>query len=222
MEFIRSKNLVPILIIYYMVGLAGMILPFTRELFKTLTPLSLLLSFALLYIFHESHTSRFWITSMAIFAAGFLVELVGVETGFLFGDYVYGDTLGLKLYHTPLMIGVNWLMLVYCSNYIAGRFVEPVYFRSIVAAALMVVYDFALEPAAIHLDMWSWAGIAVPLQNYIAWFVIALILNYLAGSLHLIARENKLAQPLFFIQLVFFIALDIWIFAQKIWDFSQH
>ena len=32
---------------------------------------------------------------------------------------------------------------------IAGRFVEPLYFRAIVAGSMMVVFDFALEPAAI-------------------------------------------------------------------------
>jgi len=220
LKTIRSKNLVPILIIYYMVGLAGMIIPATRELFKDLTPFSLLLSIFLLYLFHDSFTPRFWLSSLLVLVLGFLVEAAGVETGLVFGEYHYGDTLGPKLFHTPLMIGVNWLMLVYCSLYIVRKFVDVPYFRAIVAAALMVVYDFALEPSAIYTNMWTWVTGAVPLQNYLAWFIIAFMLNYLADRLQLPARENKLAMPLFFIQLVFFISLDLWIFAGRIWDLS--
>jgi putative membrane protein len=99
---------------------------------------------------------------------------------------------------------------------IAGRFIEPLYFRSIAAASMMVVYDFALEPAAIRLDMWNWDGGAVPLQNYLARFVIAAAINYLAGSLSLPDRNNKAAAPLFFIQMIFFIVLDLWIVAEGI------
>jgi len=216
---IRSRNLVPVLIIYYAAGVAGLIIPATRELFLILTPVSLLLTFILLYLFHERFDTRFWMTSAAIFLAGFLVEMAGVETGWIFGDYEYGGTLGPGPLGTPLMIGINWLMLVYCSSHIAGRFVEPLYFRAVVAAALMVVYDFALEPAAMRLDMWNWESGIVPLQNYIAWFIVAFFLNYLAGQMRFTAGKNKLATPLFFIQLVFFIVLDIWIFAGRLWAF---
>ncbi|MFO7932926.1 MAG: carotenoid biosynthesis protein [Bacteroidales bacterium] len=220
LKTIRSKNPVPIVIIYYLVGLAGMIIPVTHELFKDLTPFSLLLSIFLLYLYHDSFSTRFWLVSMLILVLGFLVEVAGVETGLLFGEYSYGDTLGPRLFHTPLMIGVNWLMLVYCSLYIVRKYIDTPYFRAIVAAALMVVYDFALEPSAIYLGMWSWPGGAVPLQNYLAWFIIAFLLNSLADHLDLPARKNKLALPLFFIQLVFFIALDLWFYISRIWELS--
>ena len=215
---LRSKNLVPILVFYYLVGLTGIMVPATRGLFIRFTPFSLLMSIFLLFLFHDRYKLRFWLTSLLIFSIGFLVEAVGVKTGILFGAYQYGETLGLKLMHTPLLIGVNWLMLIYCTTYIAGKYVEPLYFRSIVAASLMVVYDFALEPAAIRLDMWSWEGGAVPLQNYLAWFMISFGLSYLAGRLHLVARQNKLAVPLFFIQMLFFIVLDLWIVVGVLWD----
>ncbi len=208
---LRSKNLSPILGFYYLVGIVGILVPATRNLFISLTPFSLLLSLTLLFLFHHPYSRRFWLGSLLIFSLGFLIEVLGVRTGILFGAYLYGETLGIKLMHTPLMIGVNWLMLIYCTTYIAGKYVEPLYYRSILAASLMVVYDFALEPAAIRLDMWSWTGVAVPLQNYVAWFIIAFGLSYLAGRLQMVPRENKLALPLFFIQLLFFIILDLWI-----------
>lgn len=214
---IKSRNPVPILLLYYAVGLTGLILPATRELFIKLTPFSLLLSLGILFLFHPSYGRMFWLTSLLIFLGGFLVEVAGVRTGLLFGAYQYGGTLGWKVFHTPLIIGVNWLMLVYCTNYISGTYVESLYFRSIVAAALMVVYDFTLEPVAIRLDMWSWAGGKVPLQNYLAWFFIAFGLNYLAGRMGIIQGRNKVALPLFFIQMIFFILLNVWILTGALW-----
>lgn len=214
---IKSRNPLPILLLYYAVGVAGLILPLTRDIFMKLTSLSLLLSLSLLFLYHPSYERKFWLTSLLIFLGGYLVEVLGVRTGLLFGAYQYGETLGWKVFHTPLIIGVNWLMLVYCTSYIAGRYVESIYFRSIVAASMMVVYDFAMEPAAIRLDMWSWDGGPVPLQNYLAWFIIAFALNYLAGRMGIIKGHNKVALPLFFIQMVFFILLDVWIVLGKLW-----
>ncbi|MFH0757855.1 MAG: carotenoid biosynthesis protein [Bacteroidota bacterium] len=217
LQKLQSINLVPVLAFYFAAGAAGLIIPASREWFIRAVPFTLLVSLALLFLYHGKISSRTCLAGLLIFVLGLLIEMTGVGTGLIFGNYRYGDTLGLKVFHTPLMIGVNWLILVYCSVVVAGRFVEPLYFRSIVAGSMMVAYDFALEPAAIRLDMWSWAGIAVPLRNYLAWFVIAALLSYLAAWLRLPNPKNKMAGPIYFIQLIFFIALDIWIYAERIW-----
>jgi putative membrane protein len=215
---IRNYDLAPWLVIFYSVGVAGMIIPQTRELFKAMVPLNLLLNVVVLLIYHGKLDLRFAWKALVIYSAGFIVEIVGVNTGLIFGSYAYGPTLGPKLFHTPLIIGVNWLMLVYASLVITSRFIEQRYFRVLVAAVLMVVYDFALEPAAIDLDMWDWGG-AVPMQNYITWLVISLVLVWFADRSGFVNRENKIAAPLFFVQLGFFIILDLWMYAKVIWGF---
>lgn len=213
---ILMLHMVPVLTLYFAVGAAGLIIPATRDWFTRLVPFTLLLSLLLLFLFHGEISRRAWWASLLIFAAGFLVEVAGVTSGSIFGEYVYGNTLGMKIFQTPLLIGANWLMLVYCTQVIAGRFVEPIYFRSLAAGSMMVVYDFALEPSAIRLGMWNWTGTAVPLQNYLAWFIIAVVLGLVAGRLHLVNMENRVAGPLFFIQLAFFIVLDIWFAMEKV------
>jgi uncharacterized membrane protein len=65
--------------------------------------------------------------------------------------------------------------------------------------------------------MWRWKGGSVPLQNYIAWLISAFVMGYIADHFHLPAKNNKLASPLFFIQIGFFILLDIWIFVGGLW-----
>jgi bisanhydrobacterioruberin hydratase len=216
LEKIRRFDLAPWLVIFYSVGVAGMIIPQTRELFKALVPLNLLMNVALLLIYHGRLDLRFAWKALVIYSAGYLVELAGVNTGLIFGSYAYGQTLGVKIFHTPLMIGINWLMLVYASLVISSRFIDNRYFRVLVAAVLMVVYDFALEPAAIDLDMWDWGG-AVPMQNYLAWLVISLVLVWFADRTGLVNRKNKIAAPLFFVQLGFFILLDVWILIRELW-----
>jgi uncharacterized membrane protein len=211
-----TRGLVTFLIICYAVTVGGLAYPGTRDLFTGAIPFILIVSVVLLFWYHGKFTRQALLAGILIFLAGFLVEAAGVSAGIPFGEYHFGTALGPRVLHTPLLTGINWLFLVYCCAVIAGRFVEPLYFRSLVAGAMIVVYDFALEPSATWLGMWHWDGGAVPLQNYLARFVLAVALTYLAGAMRLPDTKNKLAGPLFFIQLAFFIVLDFWIVAEKI------
>lgn len=215
---IRNFNIVPYLIIFYSVGVVGLIVPQTRDLFVALVPLNLLMNIALLMIYHGKIDIGFIWKAFFVFAAGILVEMVGVNTGLIFGSYEYGATLGPKINGTPIMIGVNWLMLVYASLVITSKFFEQRYFRVLIAAVMMVIYDFVLEPAAIDMDMWNWGG-AVPMQNYIAWLVISLMLIWFADITEMVNRKNKIAPALFFVQLVFFILLNTWMLINRLWEF---
>lgn len=215
---IRDFNMVPYLIIFYSVGVAGLIIPYTRDLFIALVPFNLLMNIALLFIYHGKIDVGFVWKAGVVFFAGILVEMVGVNTGLIFGEYQYGATLGLQINHTPLMIGVNWLMLVYASLVITSKFFEKRYFRVLVAAVTMVIYDFALEPFAIDMNMWDWGG-PVPMQNYIAWLVISFVLIWFADVTKMVNKKNKIAPALFFVQLGFFILLNSWRFLSELWGF---
>ncbi len=90
--------------------------PITRDLFIVLTPAILLLSFALLLNFHTPVLdAKTTIVFISIFLISYFVEVAGVRTGLIFGPYSYGRGLGLKLLDTPLLIGLNWVLLVYCT-----------------------------------------------------------------------------------------------------------
>ena len=60
-------------------------------------------------------------------------------------------------------------------------------------------------------------GGAVPMQNYLAWLVISLVLVWFADRTGMVNRQNKIAAPLFFVQLGFFILLDVWIVIRELW-----
>ncbi|MBW6535610.1 MAG: carotenoid biosynthesis protein [Mariniphaga sp.] len=198
------------LIIFYLVGIAGFINPSTREFFSRLTPLALLLSAGFLIWFHRpKFTLKMGGIFAFIFIFSFLVEAIGVKTGLIFGEYIYGKGLGIKVLETPLMIGLNWLMLVYCTKIIAEKISENNTVKLFFAPFLMVIYDFILEQAAPLLGMWSWAGGKIPLQNYISWYLLAFLFHWLLQKTKT-EFSNQLAAPVFVIQFMFFVVLVIY------------
>jgi bisanhydrobacterioruberin hydratase len=195
-------------LIYYTVGVAGLSIPSTRQLFISLMPLSLLLSASILLFFHNRWRRTDILIFFIIAISGYLIEVIGVHTGEVFGSYSYGRALGFTLLDTPLLIGLNWLMLTYCvfAMMESTKLFWPL--KALLAAMLMVVYDIVMEPVAIRIDMWSWGNGPIPLQNYQAWFIISLVFlvtMHLAG----IKTKNKVAPWLFGTQFVFFLLLNL-------------
>ncbi len=210
-----------ILLWVYGVGLAGMLLPFTRELFKMITPLNLL--FALIFLFYGKMPARqVIITGIAIAVTSFLIEAAGVNTGRIFGAYTYGKALGPALWNTPVIIGLNWFLLIYCTNVISrqiwGSMTHKVDGRQtalvrsafiiITGSLLMVLYDLFLEPAATRLDMWSWEGGRIPFSNYAAWFFFSALFHALVRIMGE-EKVNSRAMPLFVVQMSFFAVIDL-------------
>lgn len=201
----KIKELRKAVITFYIVGIAGMLIPFTNPIFVKLTPLALLLSFALLIIF-DNITKKKIIIYAIIYVLGFGVEVLGVNTGVIFGEYYYGKGLGIKVLGTPLLIGINWLFLVYVTTSILEKLKIHNNLKVVIASMIMISYDLILEQIAPKIDMWSWKNDAVPLQNYLAWFALALIFNALF-KIFKIKTENKFSAILLICQTVFLTSL---------------
>ena len=108
----------------YIVGTIGLISPFTQPYFKLASSFNLWVSLILLLLFHQEYSKSFIMTVIGIFLVGFFIEVVGVHTGIIFGKYWYGETLGTKVLGVPLVIGANWLLLIYCSATFTQFFFE--------------------------------------------------------------------------------------------------
>ncbi len=196
-----------LLVVFYGVGVAGMALSFTRPLFTALIPFALLLSMGILLFFQprlkEGTTLGIF---LVIYLAGFLVEMMGTNTGEIFGKYLYGSGLGPKIFNTPLMIGINWLMLSLAFTDLVARSGIKGWAGVPVAAAGMVVYDLVLEQVAPRLDMWNWEGGTIPLRNYAAWFTLALLFQILLRVTR-IPVKNPVAPAVLLCQFFFFLLL---------------
>lgn len=196
-------------IIFYSIGLFGILVPSTRNIFIHLTPLALLLSFAGLVIFHSPGLEKKTILIFtSIYLISWLVEFAGVKTGFIFGSYTYGKGLGIKLFDTPLLIGVNWVLLLYCTSVIADRFKVINILKILASSLMMILFDIILEQVAPGLDMWNFGEGSVPVRNYISWFLLAFIFQT-AIKFTGIKISNVLAATVFYIQGIFFIILTI-------------
>lgn len=210
MKFLQSLKVEKargFIIILYAVGILGTVFPITRDFFIVLTPVILLLSFALLLNFHTpvlNGKSSF--VFILIFLTSYFVEVAGVKTGQIFGAYSYGKGLGLKILDTPLLIGINWVLLVYCSFVIIEKVPAGNIGKAAGASLLMLLYDLVMEQVAPQMDMWSFSGGAAPVRNYISWFILAFIFQLVVRFTG-IRISNKLAPVIFFCQFIFFIVL---------------
>jgi bisanhydrobacterioruberin hydratase len=208
MKVLLSESMVKIIIvIWYLVGIAGFLIQPLRPYFQELTPFGMLAAATLLIYFHEPKNLKSGLVFACIAIFGFLVEVTGVNTQVLFGLYKYGDSLGFQLWNTPIVIGLNWLVLVYCIAAFAKNIRDTWYFP-LVAASGMVFFDWLMEPVAATTGMWFWAHDVIPLRNYTDWFLISGFIFLMIRILKIEFR-NLIAGWLILMQAVFFLTLNI-------------
>lgn len=209
---IQSPVKITSLIILHAVGLAGMLGLFgwigngtlKPDLFSSLTPVHLLACATL--VFPYGNYRKALIAFLIVFIIGFGIEVIGIKTGFPFGSYQYGNNLGSKLWGTPLLIGVNWWLLSLASISIARLISNKFWLKTLLAALLMLLLDFIIEPVAPKLDYWAFSSLEVPWNNYAAWFAIGAVVCGIQDKLFT-EKKNTSAIALYFIQLAFFVGL---------------
>ena len=196
--------------VIYLVGLSGFLNPSLKDLFIWLIPFNILFAFGILLWGEQKKDASGFLLFAACFLFGYFYELAGTKTGIIFGEYAYGGGLGPKLWDVPVLIGLNWFFMVYTSLALSAVMTKNTGIRLFLAPALMVAYDYFLEPFAMAHDMWHWAGNTVPLQNYLAWYAGGLFLCAVAlgGKFDL---RNRFAAGLFVVQLCFFVILFFFI-----------
>lgn len=208
---VKRKKLIiakTVVLILHLVGIAGLFWETSRPFFQLVTPLHLLLVTAMLLYFHKGYNRWFTIFALSAFGIGMITEIIGVNTGLIFGEYSYGPVLGPKLMGVPLLIGVNWFLMVYLTGSLFYRMIGNDILAAVAGAALMVIMDLNLEPVAIALNFWQWEMHTIPLSNYLSWFLIALTIQFIYRKSPF-NKENKLNFFLFINILLFFFVLAI-------------
>lgn len=212
-----------IAILFHAIGLTG-ILFFNNPFFIKATPFNLMLSAALLVWTQKEKNKYFYFFVAITCIVGVAVEVIGVNTGLLFGNYSYGKVLGLQWHKVPLLIGVNWFIVLYCCGICINTFLASVIFRvatetkappqilktmSVVAdgATLAVLFDWLIEPVAVKLGYWQWNDDGnIPLYNYICWVTVSALL-LIVFHFCKFNKQNKFAINLLLIQVMFFLLL---------------
>lgn len=198
-----AKYEIYLLLIFYLIGFLGHNFAFSLNIFLSLTPYFLF--FTSLYVLIRTfRKKKDYILLSLILLSAFFIEVLGVNTGFVFGHYAYGKTLGLKLFSTPVIIGINWIMIVFGSLSLVNRVIDKKIPASIICGVLVTYTDVIIEPMAVNYDWWRWRGEAVPFQNYLAWFIISASIAFFSFNF-IKDKKTNLLSDYFLIQLIFFI-----------------
>ena len=217
-----------IALLIHVAGLIGMIWA-DKQWFARMTPLNLLLMLFLIIWIQENKNKAFYLFFAGASLIGLFTEVIGVNTGMLFGNYSYGTILGIKIAGVPIIIGLNWFVVLYCAvatlNYFNQYFIRnnktekrntllsgPIDLYLVIAGALLATFfDWIMEPIAVSLGFWTWAGDGqIPIFNYLTWFCVSILILSLF-RLTKFRPENIFAVRLFLIQLIFFILLRVFL-----------
>ena len=205
-DYLSEKNILILQYSIYTVGIIGHLFAPTRELMFWLTPFTLFISILLVFLsIVDNKQLIVWL--IVTYLITLLLEIIGVKTGLIFGEYSYGNILGIKFFEVPLIIGLNWVIIIWGGILLSQKLTAGPYWIGISTGAFALLFDIMLEPVAISFGYWNWEGSIIPLQNYLAWFIIAFAFSFFYSKFE-IKTNSSMPIHLFFVQLVFFFVLS--------------
>ena len=133
----------------------------------------------------------------------YVIEYIGVKTGFPYGSFSYGIDLGpmilgkiplaLPIFFIPLVLNAYLLILL-----LKPERVKKFYYRITAITGAVLFLDLVLDPAAVAINFWNYgSGIYynVPVSNYLGWILSAsvsvLVLDFCLNREKLIERLEE-------------------------------
>jgi putative membrane protein len=125
---------------------------------------------------------------------GFLIELIGLKTGWPFGTYEYDPSLGPQLFDVPLVVPFAWAMIAHpilcAARRVAGNWVF------LYGGFGLMAYDLFLDPQMVTAGRWTWEVTGshvpftpeVPLSNAFGWLLSGMAL---IAILHLALPRDR-------------------------------
>jgi putative membrane protein len=175
-------------------------------------PLTLWFTAFICVVYFPKPSFQAYLFLALVAVAAWYLEVQGVRTGQIFGAYSYGKTLGFQVLKVPLTIGLNWFVLLLATNALVEEWnIVGKISKAAIGAGLMTALDFLIEPVAVHFDFWTWAGVQVPAQNFVAWWM-ASFLFHLAYQNTPFPSKSSLFRWIAALQFLFF--LGHWLLLQ--------
>lgn len=120
---------------------------------------------------------------LVVTAYAYGIELVGVRTGWPYGEFAYGIDLGpmlfdavpvgLPVFFLPLVLNAYLLMLL-----LLGPWADRAVFRVGATITTVLCIDLVLDPGAVGLGFWAYetgSFYGVPWSNYRGWILSATV-----------------------------------------------
>ena len=188
----------------WLINISGFfgILSDQKDFFLSSTPYVLTLTLFLLTV-NNSLNKKFLIRLFLIFLLGLTVEIIGVNFSIFFGEYKYGNNLGIKIFDVPIVIGFNWVLLIILTGNFAHKiFPKSIMLRVLNGSIMMILLDLLIEISAPKLDYWEFAVNPVPLSNYLWWFIFSILFHFIYQSN--IKKEYVVSTNILVIHFLFF------------------
>mgnify|MGYP001024464572 FL=1 len=203
---VTSRISVFIIWLFHICGMIGISYG-NKEFFLAFTPINLFVSFVLLFMNQKYLNSVELKSVFLIFIIGMISEILGVNYGLIFGEYVYLDNLGPKILGVPVLIGINWIILTFITGSLSSLIFKNKYFSILMGAIFMLLIDFLMEPVAPLLGFWIFDLPSVPIQNYIGWFAVG-ILTHIIFQFKINEKEFTFSTHLLIVNAIFFVFLN--------------
>ena len=190
--------------IVWLINVSGFfgILSDQKEFFLSSTPYVLTITLFLLIV-NNSINKKFLIRLFLIFLLGLTVEIIGVNFSIFFGEYKYGNNLGIKIFDVPIVIGFNWVLLIVLTGNFADRiFPKSILRKVLFGSTIMILLDLLIEISAPKLDYWEFANHPVPFSNYLWWFIFSILFHFIYQSN--IKKEYIVSTNILIIHFLFF------------------
>ena len=120
--------------------------------------------------------------SLLIFYS-YIIEFIGLKTGWPYGNFEYVVSLGPHLFGVPLGLPLFFIPLV-LNSYILISLLgfDNVYSKILATAGFVLVVDLILDPAAVALGLWKYSSgvyYGVPVSNFMGWILSGLVATLL-------------------------------------------
>jgi putative membrane protein len=147
-----------------------------------------------------SFASQFFLIT---YLYAYVVELIGVKSGWPFGTYSYDPSLGIRLYGVPFLVPLAWVMITY-PIFIAVRRTAK-HWGFLYGGIGMMAWDFFLDPQMVSAGRWHWQIVGphvpfqpeIPLSNSAGWLFSGMGLIALLNLWYsLVERKKKSTLPI--------------------------
>lgn len=202
-----GKNALFIIGIVYVLAILS-VNTIALESLVLLAPVLYIIDTAFMFVSHERPRKNLLYCFLTIIILGYIIELIAFQTQAVFGVFSFGNTLGLKLFGTPLLIGIHWFLLGLGSAYFI-RWIFTSHVMWVLGGALLTIIGFVItDPVAQSLDIWSWENYSFTFQNYSIRFIVSIAMQMVI-LLFLKKEKNQFAGYFFILTTLFFIISNL-------------
>jgi putative membrane protein len=129
--------------------------------------------------------------AFGIVAGGWIVEYVGISTGWPFGNYAYTPRLQPQVGGIPLVIAIAYLGILVpawgIADFLAVGSRGPTFIIGSAVAA--TAWDLFLDPQLVYWRVWVWqtkgSYFGIPWRNFVAWLGVTSAFTILFQPSHL-------------------------------------